>query len=130
MRGRTPVEALVQVGDVETHYVCAGQGPPVVLLMDEDPTTAVDTLLFRTLSASCRVVSTTPAGDRDTGPWLRAMIDALGWDRPTLVVASRESAAWVERVRDEARACCGDDLAKIVGADPRAPWRPGDGHGD
>lgn len=124
------MEAWVQVGDVETRYVCAGQGPPVVLLTDEDPALSVDTPLFRALSASRRVVSTTPGPGQDTGPWLRAMIDALGWDRPALVVASRTSAAWVERVLDEARACCHDDLGEITRADPGAALAPGTAGGD
>jgi hypothetical protein len=130
MRGKTPVEALVQVGDVETRYVCAGQGPPVVLLTDEDPALSVDTPLFRALSASYRVVSTAPGEDPRTGPWLRAMIDALGWDRPTLVVASRTSAAWVELILAEAKQCCSDDLGEIVRADPFAPFQPGTSGGD
>ncbi len=124
MSGRAPVEALVQVGDVETRYVCAGQGPPVLLLTDEDPAAAVETPLFRALAESCRVVSAAPSPDLDTGPWLRALIEGLGWERPALVVASRASAAWVERVLAEAEACCADDLGQRVRADPRAPFPP------
>lgn len=124
MRRRTPVEALVQVGDVETRYVRAGQGPPVILLTDEDPAACVATPLFRSLASSFRVVSAAPCPAVPLGSWMLDLADGLGLDRPAVVVASRTSPEWVERVLTEVAARCGGDLGPVVRADPSASIPP------
>ncbi|HSM59699.1 MAG TPA: hypothetical protein VK849_02830 [Longimicrobiales bacterium] len=120
MRGLAPVEALVQVGDVEMRYVRAGQGSPVILLTDEDPAAAARTPLHASLATSFRVVSAAPSPDVPIGTWLLCLIDGLGLEGPALVVASM-SATWAEALVGEAEASCGGHVRHVARAHPGRP---------
>lgn len=73
------IEAVVQAGSVETSYVRAGQGAPVVLLTCRTTAALIEDPLFQGLAACFRViVPALPADDVNAGNWLRDVIDGLG----------------------------------------------------
>lgn len=82
------VEALVQIGAVETRYQRAGQGSPLILLRAEyagaDP-------LFERLATAFKVIAPELSSCRDAScfeDWLRELVDGLGLDQPRVVVAA------------------------------------------
>lgn len=93
------VEALVQAGRVETRYVRAGRGLPVLLLSRAGLLRTAESRLFRALAREFRVVAPALAPDgeygvggvthpMDTRIWLRDVIEGLGMERPGLVAAA------------------------------------------
>lgn len=93
------VEALVQAGWVETRYVRAGRGLPVLLLSRAGLLRTRESRLFRALAREFRVVAPALAPDgeygvggvthpMDTRIWLRDVIEGLGMERPGLVAAA------------------------------------------
>jgi len=82
------VEALVQIGAVETRYQRAGQGTPLILLRAQyagaDP-------LFERLATEFKVIAPELSSCRAASgfeDWLRGLIDGLGLDQPRVVVAA------------------------------------------
>jgi pimeloyl-ACP methyl ester carboxylesterase len=100
------VEALVQIGSVEVPYVRAGRGEATLLLGIGKLRELAVSSTFRRLAAECRVIGAVAPAGCGTG-WLRDLIDALGLDRPMLLVhrsladlAGRFAAEHPERVGD------------------------------
>lgn len=96
------VEAVVQTGPVETKYVRAGKGAPVLLLLDERAVTAVVSQLLEALTAEFRLllpaidgdlVLNAPDGHAAFCSWLRDFMDGLGVDRFALIATAHYSAA-------------------------------------
>jgi pimeloyl-ACP methyl ester carboxylesterase len=83
------IEAVVQIGSVETAYRRAGSGRTVLLLVGEGDA-AVD-WLFEQLAVRFRTIAPLRPGGIDEGGyatldlWLRGLIDGLGLQRPALV---------------------------------------------
>lgn len=90
------VACVVQAGEIETPYVRAGAGAPVLLLSLEGLMDPLSGLLFREVAHGFRAIApTAPAGiaamSRGEAPaisvsaWLRDVIDGLGLVRPSIV---------------------------------------------
>lgn len=89
------VVAVVRAGDVETTYVRAGQGRPVLLLVEGTPASIARGALFLRLAATARVVAPAPVPDAvvgrgggaavPVGIWLRDLLEGLGLHCPSLV---------------------------------------------
>jgi hypothetical protein len=84
------IEAVLQTGTIETHYLRAGAGEPLLLLFQTALTDPLAAALFAQLSTRYRVVAPrVPAGVG--GPvmplsrWLRELVDGLGFVRPTVI---------------------------------------------
>ena len=99
------VEAIVQTEGIETTYVRAGAGAPVVLLRasetpaEHDPVVAQLAREFRVFAPdlSCS------AGAQCFSGWLRGLIEGLGLEEPRLIVTAsseEELAALLQRLRD------------------------------
>ncbi|HVK83270.1 MAG TPA: hypothetical protein VM513_04135 [Kofleriaceae bacterium] len=83
-------EAVLQTGEIETRYVRAGTGAPMLLLFHTALTDPLAAALFAQLAARYRVVAPhVPAGVGSPGmplaTWLRALVDGLGLVRPTAI---------------------------------------------
>jgi hypothetical protein len=84
------VEAVVQAGAFETRYVRAGQGPPVVLIVD--PPVGAHEWVFRRLAERFRVIAPSVpdgvlAGASAAEGWLEGVMEGLGVESAALVVA-------------------------------------------
>jgi hypothetical protein len=110
MKRDDPVEASVHLGDVETPYVRAGEGPALILL-DRAGRTGAGDPLFVTLSRSARVVCPRMPGSGSLAPWLAALMDGLGLERPVLVLRGGWKA-WDEGALAAVREC-GDALGPV-----------------
>lgn len=125
------VEAVVQVGAVETVYLRAGRGERVAVVLAAD---AAERLrLVRRFAACYRVVAPVPpvppagsGGAAHTAAWLHGVIDGLGLDRPTLVLEPALSllaeqlwrgVAWVGDVVIAAQDDEPDAFAPLVAGD-------------
>jgi len=104
MEART-VEALVQTGVIETTYVRAGAGEPVLLLRTS-PTPAELDPLFGQLATQYRVFAPElecSAKAPSFSAWLCDIIQALGLEQPRVILAAaneQELAAMLERMRN------------------------------
>src|SRR5688572_10303674 len=95
------VEALVQSGTVETTYVRAGQGAPVILLRDGSTPAEAD-LLFLRLAAEFKVIAPELVSCRKAecfDAWLSSFIDGLGLEHPRLVLAAENGQQLKELIR-------------------------------
>lgn len=85
------VECTLQTGSVETQYVRAGQGEPVILLT-LDTFSALDTNpLFQRLCSDFRVfvpaIAESVCENTDRfGKWLRDFVEGLGLNEPHIIV--------------------------------------------
>lgn len=81
------IEAVVQVGALETRYLRCGRGPSVVLLLADAP----DPGAVARLAADHRVIIPTPPvpplAPGDLERWLRGLIEGLGLEQPVLALA-------------------------------------------
>lgn len=92
------VEAVVQVGPMETSYVRAGHGFPVLLLTGSDPVEDSVLPLLGRLSDHFRVIALSPPRKRSEGgqgespptldDWLDGVLEGLGIERAALVIAA------------------------------------------
>ena len=76
------VEAMVQVGDMEIPYVCAGRGPTILVL--EHPTADVDQRVWEGWTARYRLIRTRLPIDEASAPRIVALVEGsadllLGW---------------------------------------------------
>src|SRR5688572_22268608 len=83
-------EAVLQTGTIETHYLRAGAGAPLLLLFQTALTDTLAAALFAQLSTRYRVVAPrVPAGVGGAGMplsrWLRELVDGLGFVQPTAI---------------------------------------------
>lgn len=101
-RGR-PVEASVQIGEVETPYLRAGTGPAMILLDRAGPADGSDPL-FVVLSRRGRVVCPRLPDEGSTARWLLALVDGLGLERPVVVLKGGWEA-WDTQTLASLRAC-------------------------
>lgn len=94
------IEAVVQVGAQETRYLRCGRGERVVVVLAAGEDERLS--LMREYSAEHRVIAPVPydrsgwwihVGSAAVGSWLDGVIDGLGLDRPTVVLAS--DVAWM-----------------------------------
>ena len=92
------VEAIVQMGSVETAYRRAGRGRPVLLLVDLAQA-ARDRLFWRLAETAMVVEPALPPPPGEWPRWLRGVVDGLGLDRPDLVVVE----SWVPAAEAFAR---------------------------
>jgi hypothetical protein len=87
---RSAFEAVVQVGEQETPYLCCGRGAPLVVLA---ATPAEQEALVHLLADHFRVIAVVPpvaealGEDPDCAGWLRSVIDGLGLTRPRLLLS-------------------------------------------
>jgi hypothetical protein len=73
------IEATVHAGTMETSYLRAGRGAPVILLTRHPTAMLANDPLVQTLIASFRViVPRIPVGAVVTRAWLQALIEGLG----------------------------------------------------
>jgi hypothetical protein len=86
------VEAEVQVGAAATRYLRAGRGARVAVVLAHDDATRLR--LIERFAACCRVVAPVlPEGAATAWPalaaahWLRDIVEGLGLERPTVVLA-------------------------------------------
>lgn len=89
------VKAVLRAGGVETTYVRAGQGLPVLLMVDGTPASIARGALFLRLAATFKVVAPAPIPEAVTGTgsgdavpvriWLSDLLEGLGLHRPSLV---------------------------------------------
>ncbi len=109
------VEAIVQIGEVETPYRRAGRGRATLLLLDA--TQPDRDRVFRRLAAEGLVIEPLVLPDATDWPrWLRGVVDGLGLDRPDLAVSAGLEAggrSFVETDPDRA-----GRLLVIDGVDP------------
>jgi pimeloyl-ACP methyl ester carboxylesterase len=92
-RAGMPARALVCAGAVETEYLRAGCGAPVLLLLhgratdwwNEDPAPESARRAFELLSARYRVIAPTIPAGVGFATWLGDFLDGLGVDRPSVV---------------------------------------------
>jgi pimeloyl-ACP methyl ester carboxylesterase len=91
------VEAVVQTGPVETRYVRAGRGAPVLLLFNDDAAGAAASQLLEAMVSEYRLVlpaldghgcASSRAGRDSFCAWLRDFMDGLGIDRFAVIAAS------------------------------------------
>lgn len=82
------VRAHVIAGDLNTPYIRAGRGEPVVLLMDDRDFAAA---LLAALPRHLAVVAPEafPGEEADFLPWLWTFLDALGFERARFVLTPR-----------------------------------------
>lgn len=84
------VEAVLQTGTIETRYLRAGTGTPILLLFQSTREGSLGAGLFTQLAARYRVVAPrVPDGVGCAGMplarWLRELIDGLGLVQPTAI---------------------------------------------
>lgn len=119
------VEAVVQAGRVETAYVRAGHGLPVLLLVEGSAGSVAEGALFRALAASFRVIAPSLVdslrseeaprdGEHSIIAWLRDVIEGLGLDRPHLVVSGEMAHRLLDFLGTEA-----DLLGRVAILRPR-----------
>lgn len=87
------IEAVVQIGGVETLYRRAGRGPRVLVLGEPvGPSATVG--LFEYLAGHFRTIAPVLGGNMDAGGggregspelWLRGLVDGLGLERPAII---------------------------------------------
>lgn len=116
---RDTVEAVVRAGGVDTTYVRAGQGRPVLLMVHGTPATIARGALFRRLAEDFRVLAPAPIPEAVTGRgsggavpvriWLRGLLEGLGLHRPSLVADVAFSALLEPFLESE-----GGGLARMV----------------
>ena len=94
------IEAVVQVGAQETRYLRCGRGAHVVVVLAAGEAERLS--LMQEYSAEHRVIAPVPYdrsgwrihfGSEAVGSWLDGVIDGLGLDRPTVLLAS--DVAWM-----------------------------------
>jgi hypothetical protein len=94
------IEAVVQVGAQETRYLRCGRGEHVVVVLAAGEDERLS--LMQEYSAGHRVIAPVPydrsgwrihVGSEAVGIWLDGVIDGLGLERPTVVLAS--DVAWM-----------------------------------
>ena len=104
MSSRT-IEALVQTDGVETTYVRAGAGAPVIVLRACAIPAASDPVIeqlareFRVFAPDLCCAENAP----NFSEWLRGLIEGLGLEEPRVVVTAdseEELVALLQRVRD------------------------------
>lgn len=83
------IEAMVQAGPFETAYRRAGRGGTVLLLLGRQDEEQGD-WLFDTLGERFRIIAPDLPPELEAtpsllGPWLRALIDGLGLEMPSVV---------------------------------------------
>jgi hypothetical protein len=117
------VTAVVQAGSVETEYVRAGTGRPVVLLLRAwRPGAIAADPLFVGLSRELRVIAPEVPADRELTAWVRGLVDGLGLDHPAVVVDIAVAGATVPVVLEEDRCSC---VVVLRPAPSRAATAPG-----
>ena len=92
------VEATVQVGDMEIHYVCTGRGP-TVLVLQAPGGGDVDERLMEGWSERFRVIGTRLPADEAPGPRILALVEGMGLERPPVLLVGGDGA-WRARVID------------------------------
>jgi hypothetical protein len=94
------IEAVVQVGAQETRYLRCGRGEQVVVVLAAGEDERLS--LMQEYSVAHRVIAPVPwdrsgwrihVGSDAVGSWLDGVIDGLGLERPTVVLAS--DVAWM-----------------------------------
>lgn len=122
------VEAVLQTGTIETRYLRAGAGAPMLLLFQGALTDALGAALFTQLATRYRVVAPrVPVGVGGAGmpfvKWLRELVDGLGLVQPTAIADESLAGALLGfslvdpgRVRSVVAVCRDDaDPATSVG---------------
>ena len=115
----TPVDALLQVGEVVTRYLRAGQGSPVILVTEGDDVASMGRTLFDALSRGWKVVWPTAPHGAPSRSWLEDVAQGLGLDVPAIVaVCGTEGpeASWTEALTREGDAVLGP-VIRVRGAD-------------
>jgi hypothetical protein len=81
------IEAYVQAGSVETSYLRAGCGAPLILLTHRSAAELIEDPLVHALSARFRlIVPLLPPVGVDAGGWLRDVMDGLGLEEARVLV--------------------------------------------
>jgi hypothetical protein len=143
------IEAVVQVGPMETSYVRAGHGFPVLLLTGSHPVEDSVLPLLGRLSDHFRVIALSPprkrsgGGQGESSPtlhgWLDGVLEGLGIERAALVIAVPLEGRLVRFLDDP---CTGIDRivvldmatadaaarASLEGVEPRRPLLLLDAH--
>ena len=116
------VEAMVQVGDMEIPYVCAGRGPTILVL--EHPTADVDQRVWEGWTARYRLIRTRLPIDEASAPRIVALVEGLGLERPPVLLAGGDGT-WLPRVMDALDAC-GEVVGFVWNLGESGPFALGD----
>lgn len=81
------IAATVQAGAVETPYLRAGRGTPVILLTNQSAAALVNDPVLEVLVSNFRViVPTLPDAGNRTEAWLQGLIDGLGCSEVRVII--------------------------------------------
>lgn len=81
------IEAIVHAGAVETPYLRAGQGAPVILLTHLPATALATDPVVEVLVRSFRlIIPSLPEPEALTAVWLRGLIDGLGCNGVRVII--------------------------------------------
>jgi hypothetical protein len=100
--GGGTVEAEVQLGDASVRYLRAGQGSPVLLLLEDPAGEDRPGETFRALARDHRVfqpLCQVPLGRDEAERWLRGLVEGLGLRAPDLVAPAELAPLLARLVR-------------------------------
>jgi hypothetical protein len=88
-RAGTPARAVVSAGGVDTEYVRAGRGEPVVLLAADIESLEVQRTID-VAARNCLIIAASPPSHTDFTAWLRGFLDGLGLTHARVVMDAGE----------------------------------------